>query len=380
MAWRYRKSFKVFPGVRLNVGKRGISTTIGVRGMSVNVSNRGTYLNTGIPGTGFSVRQRLDTPAPPPSLPSAAPEPPPAYTLAELQLPGAIKSAATDTLTSDGLADLRALLLAAVTEARAIRAELSQAQQRREAIQQQERALKQQFFGLGALLFKKRLATLQSELADLAAHEAELQEQHRLCTVPLDTELDAAFTQGFAALGVAFTAAASCEAIWDTTAAVANNRIATRSAAGTTVTRARVRFACEGSALLPCVSTPYHLENANGGDLYLYPGFVLCYDDAASFALIAWPDMDVVVRLVPFIESEAVPSDSRVLGQTWQYVNKDGSPDRRFTANRVLPIMEYTDLLFTTAGGVNEAYCLSNAEKAWALHQALLDYKALFVA
>lgn len=59
MAWRFRKSVKLFPGVRLNISKRGVSTTVGVRGASVNFSKRGTYLNTGIPGTGLYNRQKI---------------------------------------------------------------------------------------------------------------------------------------------------------------------------------------------------------------------------------------------------------------------------------------------------------------------------------
>ena len=59
MAWRYRKSIKIHPGVRLNLSKRGISTTVGVRGASVNFSKRGTYVNTGIPGTGIYNRVKL---------------------------------------------------------------------------------------------------------------------------------------------------------------------------------------------------------------------------------------------------------------------------------------------------------------------------------
>lgn len=59
MGFRFRKSVKLMPGVRLNIGARGISTTIGARGCSVNLSSRGAYLNTGIPGTGISHRERV---------------------------------------------------------------------------------------------------------------------------------------------------------------------------------------------------------------------------------------------------------------------------------------------------------------------------------
>src|ERR1044071_5671921 len=59
MGLRFRRSMRVFPGVRLNFSSRGISTTVGVRGLSVNVGPRGTYINAGIPGTGISFRERV---------------------------------------------------------------------------------------------------------------------------------------------------------------------------------------------------------------------------------------------------------------------------------------------------------------------------------
>lgn len=59
MGFRFRKSVKILPGVRLNFSKSGVSTTLGVRGASVNIGRRGTYRNTGIPGTGISHRERI---------------------------------------------------------------------------------------------------------------------------------------------------------------------------------------------------------------------------------------------------------------------------------------------------------------------------------
>lgn len=59
MSLRFRKSIKLAPGIRFNVGLGGTSWTIGPRGASVNIGKRGTYLNTGIPGTGLSTRTHL---------------------------------------------------------------------------------------------------------------------------------------------------------------------------------------------------------------------------------------------------------------------------------------------------------------------------------
>lgn len=61
MGLRFRKSFKLAPGVRMNFGSGGASWTLGPRGASVGIGKRGTYLNTGIPGTGISSRTRLSS-------------------------------------------------------------------------------------------------------------------------------------------------------------------------------------------------------------------------------------------------------------------------------------------------------------------------------
>jgi len=60
MALRFRKSFKLAPGVRMNLTRSGFSGSLGPRGASVGIGKRGTYLNTGLTGTGLSTRTRLD--------------------------------------------------------------------------------------------------------------------------------------------------------------------------------------------------------------------------------------------------------------------------------------------------------------------------------
>jgi hypothetical protein len=60
VALRFRKSFKIIPGIRLNLTTGGLSATLGPRGASIGVGARGVYGNVGIPGTGLSIRTRLD--------------------------------------------------------------------------------------------------------------------------------------------------------------------------------------------------------------------------------------------------------------------------------------------------------------------------------
>ncbi len=56
MGFRFRKSFKIAPGIKMNIGKRGVSS-IGAGGF--NFGSRGIYKNIGIPGTGISYRSKI---------------------------------------------------------------------------------------------------------------------------------------------------------------------------------------------------------------------------------------------------------------------------------------------------------------------------------
>jgi hypothetical protein len=63
MPFRFRKSFKIAKGLKINLSKSGISTTIRGRGASVNLSKRGTRTTVGLPGTGLSVSSPTSAPA-----------------------------------------------------------------------------------------------------------------------------------------------------------------------------------------------------------------------------------------------------------------------------------------------------------------------------
>ena len=55
MGFNFRKSFKIAPGVRLNVGKKGISSvSVGGKGARVSVGKKGTRTTISAPGTGLS--------------------------------------------------------------------------------------------------------------------------------------------------------------------------------------------------------------------------------------------------------------------------------------------------------------------------------------
>jgi hypothetical protein len=56
---RFRKSWSILPGVKVNLSKTGVSTSLGGRGATVNVGTRSRSATIGLPGTGLSYRKPL---------------------------------------------------------------------------------------------------------------------------------------------------------------------------------------------------------------------------------------------------------------------------------------------------------------------------------
>ncbi|PDY36660.1 hypothetical protein COO17_24715 [Bacillus wiedmannii] len=62
MGFGFRKSFKIAPGVRVNVGKRGIGVSAGTKGLRYSVHSSGrSQVTAGIPGTGISYTNSLSS-------------------------------------------------------------------------------------------------------------------------------------------------------------------------------------------------------------------------------------------------------------------------------------------------------------------------------
>jgi hypothetical protein len=50
----FRKSFKILPGVRVNVSKSGVSTSVGAGGFTQNFSKKGRRTTVNLPGMGLN--------------------------------------------------------------------------------------------------------------------------------------------------------------------------------------------------------------------------------------------------------------------------------------------------------------------------------------
>lgn len=63
MGLRFKKSFKVAPGVKINVGKKSMGVSVGGKygGISTNTKS-GSHMRVSAPGTGLSYTTKLDSP------------------------------------------------------------------------------------------------------------------------------------------------------------------------------------------------------------------------------------------------------------------------------------------------------------------------------
>src|SRR5690348_15158242 len=69
--FRFRRSIKILPGVRWNIGKTGSSVSMGGRGFTHTIGPKGSRTTVGIPGTGISYTQTH--PRQPPTPPAGRP-------------------------------------------------------------------------------------------------------------------------------------------------------------------------------------------------------------------------------------------------------------------------------------------------------------------
>lgn len=365
MGLRFRRSVRLFPGVRLNFSRSGISTTVGVRGAGLTFGPRGTYANVGIPGTGISYRTKISpTQAPEPIQHTPDPVVPQASPAIEVRGTSdkqQIHSAAVSEMTSVGLGELKRL----INEAALRKIELIERVQVDEVrLAKTERKLS------FARAFIIRLFTQRfiPRLAEEAQHARENLEDSRAelsgCYVDIDFGLDDATAGTFAAMCRSFEALCSCEKIWDITSTVRTDRIRERTTATQRLERSPVRFDFSQVDIIRSRYQTMRFSNVSGLEVHLYPGFVLTREPGSDFALIEWKDSAIQFLASRFIEEETVPNDSEVIGHTWAKSNKDGSPDRRFSNNYQIPIAKYGELWFKSPTGLLEAYMVSNCSKA----------------
>lgn len=78
-----------------------------------------------------------------------------------------------------------------------------------------------------------------------------------------------------------------------------------------------------------------------------------------NWSRISYGDLAISHLQTRYIEGLPPPHDGIVVGQTWRYTNVNGTPDRRFNNNFLLPVMLYSEIRLTSATGFDWAMHIS---------------------
>jgi DNA polymerase III epsilon subunit-like protein len=109
---------------------------------------------------------------------------------------------------------------------------------------------------------------------------------------------------------------------------------------------------------------------AGSAALYFLPDRILVRE-GKHFSDVSYSQLGVRSGQTQFIESNSLPGDATQVGQTWQYVNVKGGPDRRYKNNRILPIMLYGTADFTSTQGLQWQLQVSRADATTAVARVL---------
>lgn len=150
----------------------------------------------------------------------------------------------------------------------------------------------------------------------------------------------------------------SCAGLWQTIsfAKVSNTKI--NAGAERNISRKNVRFSNKVPFYLKSNVQAVSLKLMKE-KLYFLPDKILIIK-GRKIGAISYDELQFGVEYIDFIESNSVPKDAEIIGYTWQYVNKNGSPDKRYKGNRKLPKCEYGLIKMVSDSGLNVELQCSN--------------------
>ena len=360
MGLRFRRRLTIFPGLRLNFTGSGISATLGVPGANININKDGLMHTLGAPGTGIHYRGKRtkwselfnDNSS------DSFDDNENGQELFLWQCEENEIRTDINNLTSNNLIPLRTFFINSLEQKKVLIAEKTKKSETRKNLKLLQVIGSVFIVGIPFYwFFSKRIIDLDNEITTINS-------LLDISGINLDIDEQSFFEDKWNEFVNYFNKyIMATEAIWDVTHSKTNSyqeQIAQRINATETVNRIKVRFRLKNAPIVNLsIKVPY-FENSNGDDLYILPGFILIYRNNLDIDLIDFKNIHLEHGFTNFAENEGVVSDTEVIGKTYTYVNKNGSPDRRFSNNPEIPICLYSDLIISSDTGLNELYQFSN--------------------
>ena len=185
------------------------------------------------------------------------------------------------------------------------------------------------------------------------------------------------FSDEYAAMCKAYKHMAKSKMVLIVTSSEKNTelRSATKNWISTAETELKMR-ACPALYLKQAVPV---LLGTDGTTFYLYPHFVLRVGGKKDITAFSYAEFDLGLSDGSYIlgSEEKVPRDAEVIGEAYEYSNKDGSPDMRVKDNPSTPIIRTGDI---ESDDFDIHYQLSNYDAAEAFYQAFDEFASLAIS
>jgi Protein of unknown function (DUF4236) len=169
-------------------------------------------------------------------------------------------------------------------------------------------------------------------------------------------DLDQDAAKAYEAMTHAFDEMMACAGKWHIEAKGAIRDLTTwkRNAGADSLVRLKpARLAYAAPKIIASNITPPSVQLGQQ-TAYFFPdaAFVM---DGKHVGAISYDDLSIHAQQSSSIEEGTLPSDAKIIRQTWKYPNKkDGGPDRRFSNNYQIPVCLYDLAQFSSSSGLNE--------------------------
>jgi hypothetical protein len=355
MGFYFRKSVSFGP-IRLNFSKSGIGVSAGVKGARISTGPRGTYIHAG--SNGFYYRQRLGQT---PSRGSTVNSMPPLYessTVSALPNQFVIETADVSQLRETSITELlnqineraaqmRVAPLAFLATALAVIGVwliLSALVAPPNGVSDSESGATLIVFA--TVVISVAVAVIGSILSWQIQKGDELKR-----TTPLFYELEPEAETKFTAIQDACRALAHSSRTWRVHTNQPTWDWKRNAGASALITRHPSFVNLQRP---PHIATNVDVWAMVLSDLTLFflPDYVFVRQ-RGKYGAVSYDSLGVSFSPTRFIEDQGVPPDTQVLDYTWRFVNKKGGPDRRFSNNYRLPIVQYGFLQLESNTGLN---------------------------
>ena len=413
MSWNFRRRVKVAPGVFVNLGKKGATTSIGPRGAKMTIGRHGTYINTGIPGTGIYSRRKIGGNTKnnqrPNNLQSSSGCSVYAWLFAiwlaiafvsmwyigtNDLMPILFENALLFSLIFIGIVFIGTALTSFVylyfSTRREIRNEIFSYKREKKEVQKvidtlpikskERHILKAYLLSLNIaeqidqqnqILEQLKKATAEKEtsvIPDVEKKLGELDDELRKVQYNADEGLTEEQKQCFEQFCNDFETLSTSDKIWFVT-----------GSNSTGVLREETTFELGvfdyiySEFDIPVINIPKSTVK-----FYFYPQFILRVESTTKFSVYSWNKVELQATTQYFVEKDNIygMGDADLIKRSFLYENMDGSPDRRRSYNPMTITFDYAKYVFPLFSSMT--FYISNKEKAGKASEAYERYKLYF--